>query len=199
MGEKIGISGASARDCLSIKYEDIFNLKELYKATRDWLIFNGYTTSKDSENMEKFYLEKVSSSGAKEIWVWWRTSRVPHDSKYFKYHINIDFHTLGMKEVEVMHQGQKIKANKGEVELMINCFIVLEPDEKFEFKKSAVGRLGGPWLTNLFRKRIHKKQIDSHKQDLKSDLVALQGFIKEFLELKSFLPKSEKFYPSKGM
>ena len=120
MGE-IGISGPKANATQSIKYEDVFNMKELYKAIRDWLITNNYVSAKSSEKMEHFYLEKVNPSGAKEMWVWWRTERSPHDSKYFKYHMNVDFHILGMKDVEIMHQGQKLKANKGEVEIMINC------------------------------------------------------------------------------
>lgn len=197
MGEKIGISGPKHNSTLSIKYEDVFNMKELYKAVRDWLISNDYVTAKSSENMEKFYLEKLAPSGTKEIWVWWRTSKSPHDSKYFRYNINIDIHVLGMKDVEIMHQGQKLKANKGEVEIMINCFLELEAE--FEFSKSFLGLLGGKWLTNVFRKRVYKKQVDAHKGDLKDDLVKLQAFIKEFLELKSFLPKSEQFYPARGL
>jgi len=197
MGEKIGISGPDANSTLSIKYEDVFNLKELYKAVRDWLISNDYVTAKSSENMEKFYLEKLSPSGVKEIWVWWRTARAPHGSKYFKYHMNVDFHVLGLKDIEVMHQGQKIKANKGEVEVMINCFLELEAE--FEFRKSFIGMIGGSLLANRFRKRMYKKQVDAHKPDLKEDMVKLQAFIKEFLELKSFLPKSEQFYPARGL
>ena len=197
MGEKIGISGSNHTDCLSIKYEDVFSLKELYKAVRDWLISHDYVTASSSENMEKFYLEKISPSGAKEIWVWWRTSRAPHDSKYFKFHMNVDFHVLGMKDVEIMHQGQKVKANKGEVEVMINAY--LETEAEFDFSKSFLGRIGGPWLANLFRKKVYRKDVNAHKSELKQDLISLQAFIKDFLELKSFLPKSEQFYPSKGL
>ncbi len=192
MGEKIGISGPDPYSTLGIKYEDVFDLKELYKAIRDWLISNEYETVKSSENMEKFYLEKLNPNGAKEMWVWWRSSRKPHNSKFFKYHMNVDFHVLGLKDVEIMHQGQKIKANKGEVEVIINC--VLETEAEFEIKKTIFAP-----IANLFKKRIYKKEIDAHKVDLKGDLVKLQGFVKEFLELKSFLPKSEMFYPSRGM
>jgi len=192
MGEKIGISGSKYTDCLSVKYEDVFDMKALYKAIRDWLISNEYVTAKSSEKMEKFYLEKISPSGTKEIWVWWRTSRFPHGSKYFKYYMNVDFHVLGMKDVEIMHQGQKLKANKGEVEVLINCY--LETEAEFEIKKTFLG-----FLSEIFKKRVYKKQIEQHKDELKEDLDKLQNFIKQFLELKSFLPKSEMFYPSRGL
>jgi len=194
MGEKIGISGPKPNATQSIKYEDVFNMKELYKAIRDWLITNSYVTSKSSENMEKYYLEKYNPAGAREIWVWWRTNRSPHESKYFKFHMNVDYHVLNMKDVEIMHQGQKLKANKGEVEVMINCW--LETEAEVSVEKSFLGLL---WLTNWFRKRAYKKQIEAHKDDLKDDFERLQAFIKQFLELKSFLPKTEMFYPSRGL
>jgi len=192
MGENIGISGARFNDCLSIKYEDVFNLKELYKAIRDWLISNNYVTAKSSEKMENFYLEKITPTGTKEIWVWWRTSKSPHGSKYFKYHINVDYHVLNMKDVEIMFQGQKIKANKGEVEVLVNCY--LETEAEVEIKKTFLW-----FLAELFRRKVYRKQIEEHKADLKDDMDKLQGHIKQFLELKSFLPKSEIFHPARGL
>ena len=192
MGEKIPLTGSRAIDTLSIKYEDVFNFKELYKMIRDWLIAYEYADGKRDEKMEKFYLEKINAAGGKEIWVWWRTSKVPHGSKYFKYVINVDFHVLNMKDVEIMHKGNKIKANKGEVEVMINCF--LETEAEFEIQKSMFRM-----ISNLFRKRIYKKEIEQHKKDLLSDLNLLQHEIKQFLELKSFLPKSELLHPARGL
>ena len=191
MGE-IAISGPKYTDCASVKYEDVFNMKELYKATRDWLIANEYTTAKGSEKMEKFYLEKHTPNGARELWIWWRNARSPHESKYFKYHMNVDYHVLNMKDVEIMHQGQKLKANKGEVEVIINCW--LETEAEFEVKKSIFA-----FIAERFNKRIYKKQIEEHKRDIKEDLDKLQNFIKQFLELKSFLQKTEIFYPARGL
>jgi len=192
MGEKIPLTGTRHVESLSIKYEDVFNFKELYKIIRDWLIANEYADSKKDEKMEKFYLEKISANGAKEIWVWWRTSRVPHGSKYFKYVINVDFHVLNMRDVEIMHKGSKIKANKGEVEVMINCY--LDTETEFELEKSLFRA-----IANLFRKRLYREQVEQHKKDLQSDLNLLQHEIKQFLELKGFLPKSELLHPVRGL
>jgi len=197
MKEEIGVSGPSKRECLSIKYEDVFNLKELYKAIRDWLITNNYVTAKESEKMEKFYLEKIHPNGAKEMWIWWRTDRAPHDSKYFKYHLNVDFHVLGMKDVEIMHQGQKLKANKGEIEVLLNAW--LETEAEVEIEKTFLYSILGGFISRFFRRKVYKKQIDQHKDDLKEDLDKLQNFIKQFLELKSFLPRTEMFYPARGL
>ena len=191
MGEKIPISGSRATDCLSIKYEDVFNLQNLYRMIREWLIANEYASDKQDEKMEKFYLEK-HSGGVKEMWIWWRTSKVPHGSKYFKYVINIDYHVLNMKDVEIMHKGTKIKANKGEAEVLINCY--LDTEAEFEIEKSLFRM-----IANLFRKRIYRQQVEQHKKDLQSDMLSLQHDIKQFLELKGFLPKSELLHPLKGL
>ncbi|MEM4336391.1 MAG: hypothetical protein QXG86_00090 [Candidatus Woesearchaeota archaeon] len=191
MGEKIPISGSRVSDSLSIKYEDVFSLQSLYKMIREWLIANEYASNKKDEKMEKFYLEK-HSGGAKELWIWWRTSKIPHGSKYFKYVLNIDYHVLGMKDVEIMHKGMKIKVNKGEVEILINCY--LETEAEFQLKESL---LRG--IANMFRKKIYRKEIEQHKKDLESEMFSLQHDIKQFLELKGFLPKSELLHPLRGL
>src|SRR3989304_5430979 len=187
MGEKIVLTGARITDCLSIKYEDVFSFKELYKAIREWFIANEYANDKKDEKMEKFYLEK-QAGGSKELWIWWRNSKTPHDSKYFKYVINIDFHVLNMKDVEIMHKGNKLKANKGEAEMLINCY--LETEAEFELEKSVFRS-----ISNLFRKRVYRQETEQHKKDLQGELAALQHEIKQFLELKGFLPKSELLHP----
>ncbi|MBW3022757.1 hypothetical protein KY308_01490 [Candidatus Woesearchaeota archaeon] len=198
MGEKFPLTGARVVDTLSIKYEDVFNFKELYKIVRDWLIAYDYASDKQDEKMERFYLEKINAAGGKEIWVWWRTSKTPHGSKYFRYFINVDFHVLNMKDVEIMHQGTKIKANKGEVEVMINCY--LETEAEFQVEKSMLGYfLPWNWFAAIFKKRIYREKITEHKKDLLEELNLLQHEIKTFLELKSFLPKSEMLHPARGL
>jgi len=192
MGEKIPISGPTAKDSLSIKYEDVFSFKELYKAIRDWLIVNEYASDKRDEEMEKLYLEKQSGAGVKELWIWWRNSKAPHGSKYFKYVINVDYHVLNMKDVEIMHKGSKIKANKGEVEILINCY--LQTEAEFEIEKSMFR-----FIANLFRKRIYRQEVEQHKKELQEDMFSLQHEIKQFLELKGFLPKSELLHPLRGL
>jgi len=191
MGEKIPLTGARPNECLSIKYEDVFSFKELYKVIRDWLIAFEYASDKRDEKMEKFYLEK-HAGGVKELWIWWRTSKTPHESKYFKYVINVDYHVLNMKDVEIMHKGNKIKANKGEVEILINCY--LDTEAEFQLEKSLFRS-----IAKLFRKRIYKQETEQHKKDLQGDLNLLQHEIKQFLELKGFLPKSELLHPVRGL
>ncbi len=187
----IPITGAKKDDGLSVKYEEVYDMKELYKLVRDWLISEGFASDKKDEYMEEFYLENHNQTRGREIWVWWRTSKVPHGSIYFKYYLNVDFHVLGMKDVEIMYKGQKVKAQKGEVEVIINAYIELLPEAK----------LKGPLkvFSDLFRKRIYKGEIKEHEDKYREDVYRLQGLVKQFLELKGFLPESEIFRPLRGL
>lgn len=188
----VPITGPGEKDCLSVKYEEVFDIKELYKLVRDWLIAEDFASGKKDEYMEHFYLEKHSQTVGREIWVWWRTDRTPHRSKYFKYQLNVDFHVLGMKDVEIMYKGQKIKAQKGEVEVLINAFIETLPGVEF---KSGFMKM----FSDLFRKRIYRKEIKEHEEKYREDVYRLQGLVKQFLELRGFLPESEIFRPVRGL
>ncbi len=187
----IPITGAQSDACLSVKYEEVYDMKELYKLIRDWLIAEGFASDKKDEYMEEFYLEKHGQTSGREIWVWWRTNREPHGSKYFKYFLNVDYHVLGMKDVEIMYKGQKVKAQKGEVEVMLNAYIELLPGKE----------LKGPlkMFSDLFKKRIYRKEIKEHEDKYREDIYRLQGHVKQFLELKGFLPESEIFRPVRGL
>ena len=57
---------------LSVKYEDVFHLKNLYKMMREWLAEFGYTDSSrggvNEKYMETFYLEKITQKAGREVW-----------------------------------------------------------------------------------------------------------------------------------
>lgn len=187
----IPITGARKEDCLSVKYEDVFNLKELYKFCHDILVSKGYASEKRDEYMERFYLERLSQKGDKEIWVWWRTNRAPGGSIYFLYVLNLDFHVLSMRDVELMLKGRKLKAHKGEVEILINGYIELMPGYEPKGWMSV--------FAEFFRRYIYRAQIEAHKRTFRAEIDEIQDAIKRFLELKGFLPETELFVPPKGL
>ncbi len=178
-----------------VRYEDVFDLKEFYIFVRDWLVAEGFADNKKDEYMEKLYFERISPQGFKEVWVWWRTEKQPHGSKFFKYKLDVDFQVLGMVDVEIIHKGVKIKAQKGEVGVYIKADIELNPEfMKFEF---PVPFYKG--FTDLFRRRIYRKEIEEHKRSFREDVYRLQDAIKRYLELRGFLPESELFQPIRGL
>ena len=92
-----------------------------------------------------------------------------------------------------MHEGQKYKVNWGEIELTFTAWVDL--DYKGEWEKSSILK----HFDNLFRKRIYHSNINIHKKELREEIYELQGFVKDYLELKGFLSPFEDFHPRKGV
>lgn len=184
---------------LAIKYKDVFNFDELYKLMHLWLKENSWVDPvftfpefKEGEGHEISYLEKDTASGAKDQIIVWELEKIPHNSPYFKYKLKIEFKTIQLKPVEIVHEDQKVKAHLGELGLEMKGVLVLDYQDKWDengFLKS---------FHPLWKKRIYKKQIGDHKDELQKDVENLHGAIKRYLNLKGFLMEFEHqpFTPS---
>ncbi|MFH1395928.1 MAG: hypothetical protein ABIG93_00880 [archaeon] len=179
-----------------IKYKDIFDMKEFYTALKLWLIEYSWTDDVDgspaNEWFEHFYDERVDQKGAKEIWIRWRLSKPSPGSPKLKYYMDINFHVLALASTEVIKEGQKIKANKGEVELKMSGSI--EKLYEYEFEKS---KFLGPFK-KLFSQRVYDHMLEEEKKKLYQEIYIFQNFIKQWFKLKRFLPYEEikSFSPS---
>jgi hypothetical protein len=119
----------------------------------------------------------------------------PKDSTYYRYFLKIDFLTINMKSIEVMHQGYKMKTDRGDITIWIESWLQL--DYKDEWKDATF--LKSKFIQNLFRNRIYKEQIESHKVDLYKITYRLQNTIKQYLKLKTLYEMPRPFHPEKGL
>lgn len=185
-----------------IKFKDIFDLGEFYGILKDWLLEYGWSSvdtdgniEGNEEYFETLYLEKEGAQGEKEhIW-WWRLQKIPTDNSYYKFHLDINFHNIAIVKTEVVRDGKKIKANKGEIEM--NIAALLEFDYKGEWSSHPFLK----FFNELFPKRIFRQEIYAmHKLELYREAYVLQAFIKKWFKLKRFLPFEETpmFHPSKA-
>lgn len=169
-----------------LNYKDVFDMKYLYLLMHEWMIEEGYCTRADEEFPEKMYLERITPAG-KEIWIRWRMRKVPYEkrTKLFRWDLDIDFHILTLKEVEVMHKGQKFKADKGEVEITCQANLVIDPDREWEKH----------WFLKHFKKliiyRLFKNKLEWHRLNLWEDAYRLQEAVKTYLKLETYLPERE--------
>ena len=95
----------------TVKFKDIFHLKEFYRAMHEWLLeydWNGADAGggvEATDHYETLYLEKQGLEGDKEMWWWWRLQKYPvkeAPNSYYKFHLDIDYHILYMLQTEVM-------------------------------------------------------------------------------------------------
>src|SRR3989344_3148257 len=100
-----------------VKYYGIFDFKQLYRDIKEKLVDIGYMKSKDGAKnmMETYYSEKRSSDPreAKTIWIWWRTKKSEEASPFYEQRMNLDFHLRFVKDVEVMVDNEKKRAQQG--------------------------------------------------------------------------------------
>jgi len=180
---------------LRIKYKDIFSMSDYYDSLHEYLDEHGWEPHDGSiEQWETYYAERVDKSGAKEIWIQWRVRKQAPGSEMITNCVDLDFHCVALQSTEVVRDGQKMKVNKGECELVIRAFVELaylnQLKDNFLFKQ----------IRGLFQKRMYRQNIEQRKKELYQEMYALQNFIKQWLKLKRYLPYEETktFFPSKA-
>jgi len=184
---------------IRIVYVDVYLLAELYKFIREWLVEEGYATDgpsgKDSGNsadqyMEKFYFER-NLNGVKEQVIWWRTFKkaIGANARIMK-HLDLDYHQLGIKDVEAISEGKKIKAQKGEVEIYIIPYLMVDLEK-------GGGSLSKR-LLRWFKKNMYDEEIEQARIDSYNDALKLEGEIKQFLEMPREAVFHSSFHPTKG-
>jgi hypothetical protein len=182
-----------------IENEETFHMKNLYKLIHDWLEEEGFRDIYgDTVNPEIFYLERMLGTGAKEHRIWWRCLKTPQKSGYYRYFLKINFMTLNMKSIEVMHQGHKMKTDRGDCVIRIWSYLQLDYDRKW---RGDAKELTGykRFFDKLFRNRIYKAQIEAYKVDFYKTAYRLQSVIKQYLKLKTLYEMPRPFQPERGI
>lgn len=185
---------------LMIENEDTFHMKNLYKLIKEWLEEEGFADIYGVYGLDSvpeiFYLERLSPTGSKEHRIRWRCLKYPGGTDtYYRYFMKIDFLTLNMKSIEVMHQGYKMKTDRGDVLLNIESWLQL--DYREEWGKDAF--LKSPFVRRMFRNRVYKDKVEAHKVELYKITYRLQNIIKQYLKLKTLYDMPRQFHPERGL
>ncbi|OYT32723.1 hypothetical protein DRJ22_01380 [Candidatus Woesearchaeota archaeon] len=178
-----------------VKYKEVFDLKQLYTLVHEWLFEEGWCTRNDQDFPEIFYSQREAAFG-KDHWIRWRLTKKPEEGAiFFNYEFDIEFHTVGIKDTEIIIKGQKYKMNKGEAEVRVNTGLIVDYSGYFKthpllkpFKKI--------WINRLL-----KKKIEYHKRILSNDSYRLREAINTYLRLEKILPEKEfqEFWPTKSL
>ena len=181
-----------------VKYNDVFSLRNLYIMLHEMLLEEGWLgkegNNTEHEDIETLYSENVYQKGihrgGKELWFWWRALKFP-EGKFSGYLINkldIDAHVVYLQNVEVVHQGKKMNAQKGEIEMFFRARI--ESDYNGEWEKHWFLKHVKP----IYEKRILHTEIEKREKELWRDSYRIQSKIKQYLQLRTFIPVREPFF-----
>ncbi|MBI2663929.1 hypothetical protein HYX10_01140 [Candidatus Woesearchaeota archaeon] len=182
---------------LGVVYKEKFVMQPLYRVVRQWLMENDYTDVQGDDSMESameilYHYRKGTSQSPneKELRIWWRTVQMPISrgrmgSKFYKFHIDIDWNVIQMYDIEIMREGKKEKVQQGELRIDIKPYI-----ETPDTSKTPLLKFFDRWM----RTRLIKKNLEENRKMLYQDAYRLQGMIKKYLELKTFIPEVEVFH-----
>jgi len=166
-----------------VNYKDVFLLEDLYVLMYEWLVENGYATRADEEFPERYYLDRTGAAG-KEIWIRWRCKKFPMSGprKFWRYDLDVDMHVLTLKDVELVVQNKKIKANKGEVEVEVVANLVY--DVSGEWSKSSLLKPFRKW----YFKKVVSKEKDMLEKKFYNEAFEFRDAITNYLKVETFLP-----------
>ncbi len=178
-----------------VKYRDVMNLKHLYTVLHDWVCEEGWDSRFDPAFRETFYLHRWTQNSGEELWIYWRLEKQPNKSSYYSYHLDIDWHVVGLRDYDLIQDGKKFKANYGEVELKIFSKVVA--DFKGKWGKDSLAKS----LRKLFFQRtMHEKMLE-HRQILYDETYKMLDAVKTYFRLRTYNPEPElaKFGWDKNM
>ena len=141
---------------------------DLYDMLFDWFKDEDYKLTED------LYNEKLQGYG-KEIIIRWTAERKITD--YFKYQIKLDWHILGMQDVEVEIDGKKVKTNKGEIEIVFRGTIIKDYEKRWEDNPLL------KFMRSVYEKHIIRKTVKEYEDDLEDETKILISDTKEFLRI----------------
>lgn len=169
-----------------IALRDVYSLSYLYRLMHEWLLENGYCGA--DEDFKEVLYEHIDTGRGAEIWITWRLEKkegLPALKGLFAYNVDINFHIMGQKEVEVVVGGKKVKADKGEVEIELIGYLLTDPDKKV--KDHWLGKHFSDFIFGVFWKGKAKQ----NERQLQTDLGKFQEAIKAYLKLETYLPERE--------
>ncbi len=203
-GPNSGINtGSVVRDipAFSVKYKDVFSLKNLYVMMHELLLEEGWHGFEDQEadltahsDLETLYSENVYQRGihygGKEYWVWWRAQK-HHEGRRSDYFLNIldlDWHVVSVEEREIVHQGKKMTTQSGELEMFFKARIISDLGDKWKNHKLL------KHFKHIYEERIMHAHIEKRQKDLWRDVYRIQSKVKAYLSLKTWMPTPELFH-----
>ncbi len=175
-----------------VKYKDVFDLKEFYDALHEYLLEHEWQPHDGGrEEWETYYGERIGQTGSKEIWIIWKVKKDTPGKKII-YHLDFTWHCIGIQKTEIVKEGRKWSAHKGEAEIIMKAYL----------QQKYLTELGEHPILKHFKgvvgKRLYHKDLELKKKELYQEVYAMQSWIKQWFKMKRYLPYDEakSFYPS---
>ncbi len=156
----------------SVKYDGIFDFKQLYSLMTDLAISMGYTIE------EKKYKQKESPEGNEVEVEWWCTKDV---DDYTRFKIILRILILGMREVQAKKGELKVRVNEGSIQVLIKGIIVTDYANRWE--THPILKL----FKGIYDRYFFKSTFERYKKRVYEEAYGFENEIKSFLNLRRFM------------
>ena len=153
-----------------LKQAGDFDFNGFYEFVYDWL------RGEDYDIGEKKYSEKVSGE-SKNIEIIWECYKKVSD--YFKFMIKMDWNITGLKKIEVVKDGKKIKTNSGTIEIKFRAVLIKDYESRWEDKPLS------KFLRGMYDRYIIRSRIEEYEDKIVGELDELITQCKSFLEIEA--------------
>ncbi len=140
-----------------VKHRGFFNYSELSQAIRKWYIDDDYEVL----NMPMYKQKFPTTTGVEHEF---KIHGEKNVTEYVKFHMDVFIRIYNMRDVEIIHEGKKLKMQEGQVQ--VEVIPVLELDWQSRFKGPK------PWkdflsaLDEFYRNYIIKYKIVDYWEDM---------------------------------
>lgn len=178
-----------------IQLRDAFNLSYLYQMAHDWFMEEGWTNGQGSRNdfdfPETYYVMRDNPRTGRETWVRWRLKKGADGVRtgLFEYWMDINWKLVGVKDAEIVWKGQKVTADRGELEMECEGHVIIDVDKALQ--KSFLGPFKKAYIH-----RLKNRAMAMHWKNVYGDAYRFRDMVMNYFKLETFGPEKEagEFY-----
>ncbi|HLC58461.1 MAG TPA: hypothetical protein VJI68_01225 [Candidatus Nanoarchaeia archaeon] len=156
-----------------VKFKGVFELEIVYQKLRQWIVDEEYTDPCVGGEIK--YAEKIKPNG-KQVEIIWQSSKKENDGFILK-KLEIVYLILGLTEVEVEVEGQKVNKHKAEIEMHFNSSIIENANKSWD---------ENTLMYKIYRKMVLFDNIEQAKIDSYKDTMNVMDEVKNLLNLHRF-------------
>lgn len=153
-----------------VKWKGLFHFKDTYTFLYRWLEDEDYNIE------EQKYLEEVEGGAKKKIEINWVAEKKLSD--YFKIQLKLSWRILGMKDVEVEKDGERVKMNDASIEIKVKGVLVKDYESTWETNPLM------KFLRGVYEKFIIEGRVEKYEKKVFGEVNDTTEQIKAFLAIE---------------
>ena len=140
-----------------VKHRGFFDFEKLLRAIRQWFVDDDYDLINIPIHLQKF----PTPTGLEHEFKFKCEKNV---TDYIKFHMEVFMRAFNLRDVEIVHEGRKMKMQEGQI--MIEIIPTLEFDWQNRFKGAGIWKPVLTALDEFYRNYIIKYKIADYWEDM---------------------------------